>query len=102
VEIWRGSELPLKTNPTIQNLKNSARPPLAPSRFRYVFFTVSCWLPFRFVRLRQSVILGPFSLLQLCYISWLVPFRFCYISDFLFTFPLHSISGFVSLLLQLH
>jgi len=49
VESWRGNELSLKTNPTIQNVKKSARPPLASSRFHHVFVTVSCWLPFRFV-----------------------------------------------------
>jgi len=102
MESWRGSEFPLKMNPTIQNLKNSAHPPLAPSRFRYVAITVSCCFLSGLLQLGQSVILAPFILLQFCYISWLVPFRFCYISDFCFTCPLHSITGFVSLLLQLH
>jgi hypothetical protein len=101
VESWCGSESPMQMDPTIQNLKNSTHPPLAPSRFRHVSVTVSYCLPFRFVRARSECHSGFYFVTALLHFL-VVPFRFCYISDFLFTFPLHPISGFVSLLLQLH
>jgi hypothetical protein len=89
MKIWRRSKLPLKINPMIHNLKNSAHPPFAPFRFWYLSVTVSFWLPFKFVTARSEFHSGP--------IFWLVSFRFCFISDFRFTF-----SDPVSLLLQLH
>jgi len=50
----------------------------------------------------QSVILAPFILLQLCTFPGWFHFGFVTSQVSFLTFPLHSISGFVSLLLQLH
>jgi hypothetical protein len=101
MEIWRGSELPLKMNPVIHNLKNSVHPPFAPFWFWYLAVTVSFWLPFRFVTSRSAFYSGSNS--------WLVPFRFCFISDFRFTFlyapflaPFHFCCSSISVSFWLH